>query len=53
MHLIRPGMHISVLQPSVLEQVKALEAARYVKEQEEAHREAREEKVRRRQAHQQ
>ena len=53
MNLIRPGMHISMLQPSVLEQVKVLEAARYEKEQEEAHREAMEEKARRRQAHQQ
>ena len=34
-------------------QVKALEAARYAEEQEEAHREAMEERARRKQAHQQ
>lgn len=53
MNLIRPDLHTLILQPSVLEQVKALEAARYAKEQEEAHMEAMEEKARRRAAHQQ
>ena len=53
MTLIRPNLHTLILQPSVLEQVKALEAARYAKEQEEAHTEAMEEKARRRAAHQQ
>ena len=52
-NLIRPGLHILILQPSVLEQVKALEAARYAREQEEANRGAMEEKARRQQAHQQ
>ena len=53
MNLIRPGLHILMLQPLVLEQVKALEVARYAKEQEEAHIEAMEEKARRQAAHQQ
>ena len=43
----------STIQDDVWAQVKALEAARYAQEQESAHREAMEERARRKQAHQQ
>ncbi len=50
---IRPRWHKVTLETPVVEQVKALEAARYAKEQEEAHREAMAEKAHRREAHHQ
>ena len=43
----------SIYQDGMWAQVKALEAARYAQEQESAHREAMEERARRKQAHQQ